>query len=75
MEDEKKPRLMLIFKMLQRTDVEHPLNTTEIINNLKQYGVDAERKAVLRDLDIKLSSVTITIVAIIWKRTFLKRMS
>lgn len=50
MEDEKKPRLLLIFKMLQRTDVEHPLNTTEIINNLKQYGVDAERKAVLRDL-------------------------
>lgn len=50
MEDENKPRLMLIFKMLQRTDIEHPLNTTEIINNLKQYGVDAERKAVLRDL-------------------------
>ena len=36
MEDEKKPRLMLIFKMLQRTDVEHPLNTTEIIRIKKK---------------------------------------
>jgi hypothetical protein len=36
--------------MLQKTDVEHPLNTTEIINKLKQCGAEAERKAVLRDL-------------------------
>ena len=46
----KKPRLLLVLEMLQRTDVEHPLNTTEIINKLKQCGVEAERKAVLRDL-------------------------
>ncbi|WP_165585956.1 hypothetical protein [Ruminiclostridium cellobioparum] len=44
MENEKKPRLLLVLKMLQRTDVEHPLNTTEIINKLKQCGVEAERK-------------------------------
>ena len=81
MENEKKPRLLLVFEMLQRTDVEHPLNTTEIINKLKQCGVEAERKAVLRDLkalqavDIKLLSVTITIAAIIWKHTFLRSMS
>lgn len=50
MENEKKPRLLLVLKILQRTDVEHPLNTTEIINKLKQCGVEAERKAVLRDL-------------------------
>lgn len=50
MKNEKKSRLLLVLEMLQRTDVEHPLNTTEIINKLKQCGVDAERKAVLRDL-------------------------
>lgn len=81
MENEKKPRLLLVLKMLQKTDVEHPLNTTEIINKLKQCGVDTERKAVLRDLkalqllDTKLLSVIITIVAIIWKQTFLRSMS
>ncbi|RCX19507.1 putative DNA-binding transcriptional regulator YafY [Anaerobacterium chartisolvens] len=50
MENVKKPRLLLVLKMLQKTDVNHPLNTTEIINKLKQCCVDAERKAVLRDL-------------------------
>lgn len=48
--NEKKPRLLLVFEILQKTDVEHPLNTTEIIDSLKKYGVNAERKAVLRDL-------------------------
>ncbi|WP_313561870.1 hypothetical protein [Ruminiclostridium cellobioparum] len=50
MKNEKIPRLLLVLEMLQRTDVEHPLNTTKIINKLMQCGVDAERKAVLRDL-------------------------
>jgi predicted DNA-binding transcriptional regulator YafY len=52
MENAKRSRLLLVLKMLQKTDVEHPLNTTEIIDHLKQYGVDAERKAVLRDLKV-----------------------
>ena len=48
--NEKKPRLLLVFEMLQKTYVENPLNTTEIIDNLKKCGVNAERKAVFRDL-------------------------
>ncbi len=27
--NEKKPRLLLVLEMLQKTDVEHPLNTSE----------------------------------------------
>ena len=58
MKNEKKPRLLLVLEILQKADVEHPLNTTEIINNLKQCGVDAERKAVLREAKERLSGAT-----------------
>lgn len=34
------------------TDEEHGLSMTQIIDRLAEYGIDAERKSIYRDIDV-----------------------
>ena len=58
-------QLYIMKFLLDYTDQEHPMTSTQIINELKQYDIQAERKSIyeaienlgLFGLDIKLSKV------------------
>ena len=39
-------KILLVLDMLRRTDERHPLNSTQIIENLKKEGLTAERKSI-----------------------------
>ena len=45
-----KIKLLRVLEILRETDEDHPYTANEIIAKLKLYGLDAERKAVLRDI-------------------------
>lgn len=47
-----KLKLLKILEILQETDEEHPLTASEIKEKLKLYGLDVERKAICRDINI-----------------------
>ena len=45
-----KIKLLRVLEILKDTDEEHPITTNQIIEQLKLYGICAERKAVQRDI-------------------------
>ena len=48
-----KYRLLRVFEYMQHTDINHPLNVTQILEKLKAEGVldkEPDRKSILRDL-------------------------
>lgn len=45
-----KIKLLRVLEILRETDEDHPYTANEIIAKLKLYGLDAERKSVLRDI-------------------------
>ena len=49
---ETKPRILYLKKILEeRTDEEHPLSTTQLINILAdEYGISAHRTTVTKDI-------------------------
>ncbi len=49
-EKDNKKRLLYILDMMKKTDENHPLNSTQIIEKLAEKGIKAERKAVSRDV-------------------------
>ena len=49
---ETKPKILYLKKILEeRTDVEHPLSTTQLINILAdEYGISAHRTTAAKDI-------------------------
>lgn len=45
-----KLKLLRVLDILRETDEEHPYTTNQIVQQLSLYGIDAERKSVLRDI-------------------------
>lgn len=39
-------KILYVLEMLRRTDEQHPINSTQIIENLEQEGLSAERKSI-----------------------------
>ena len=48
--EQTKLRLLRVLSILQETDEDHPITANQIVHQLSLYGMQAERKAVLRDL-------------------------
>ena len=48
--------------MLEKTDEEHVLSMSEILKELSQYGISAERKSIYRDFDVLTETMGIEIV-------------
>lgn len=47
-----KLKILYIMQMLmENTDEEHPMSTTDIISNLKSQGIEAERKSIYDDIE------------------------
>ncbi|MDO5391653.1 MAG: WYL domain-containing protein [Eubacteriales bacterium] len=46
-----KLKIICILDIMRKTDEFHPLNTTQIAKELLSYGVKAERKSIVRDLE------------------------
>lgn len=46
-----KQRLLRVLDIIKRTDEQHPITANEIVAELQRYGIEAERKAVLRDIE------------------------
>lgn len=47
-----KLKILYILKILmEKTDEEHPMSTSDIIKDLSSYGIEAERKSVYDDID------------------------
>ena len=49
---EAKPRILYLLKiLLERTDEEHPLSTTQLIGILnEEYGISAHRTTITKDI-------------------------
>ena len=45
-----KIKLLRVLDILRETDEEHPYTANEILKELRLYGIEAERKSVLRDI-------------------------
>ncbi|MCR4804242.1 MAG: WYL domain-containing protein [Clostridia bacterium] len=45
-----KIKLLRVLDILKETDEDHPITTNQILEQLKLYGISAERKAVQRDI-------------------------
>lgn len=52
MEGKNKIKLLKILEIMRKTDENHPLTIDEIRKKLKNYGIEAERKSISRDLKI-----------------------
>lgn len=50
MEGRTKEKLLYILERLKKTDEQHPVNTSDLIEYLSKKGVSAERKSVARDI-------------------------
>ena len=46
-----KQRLLRVLDIIKSTDEQHPITANEIVAELQRYGIEAERKAVLRDIE------------------------
>lgn len=46
-----KIKLLRILEILKDTDIDHPINTKGIIAKLRSYGITAERKSIMRDIE------------------------
>ncbi len=47
-----KIKLLRILEILRETDEDHPYTANEILKQLSLYGLEAERKSVLRDISV-----------------------
>ena len=47
-----KIKLLYILDILKESDEKNPITTNRILERLKCYGIEAERKAILRDIEI-----------------------
>ena len=47
-----KEKLLRTLDILKTTDEQHPLTTAKIIALLRDYGLEPERKSVLRDIAV-----------------------
>lgn len=47
-----KQKLLKILDILKKTDEAHPVTANQIIKKLRLWGIDAERKSVLRDISV-----------------------
>ncbi|ORU00772.1 hypothetical protein D081_0754 [Anaerovibrio sp. JC8] len=53
----KKARMLQLLRMLnEETDEDHPLSTNEIIDRMKDLGLDVNRKTVKDDVDLLIAS-------------------
>lgn len=50
MSENNKLKLLRVLDIMKRTDEFHPINAKQIVDKLKFYGIDVERKSILRDL-------------------------
>lgn len=50
MSQSSKIKLLRVLDILSETDEEHPMTTNQIVRELSLYGIEAERKSVLRDI-------------------------
>lgn len=48
--EQTKIRLLRVLSILRESDEDHPITATQIVHQLSLYGMQAERKAVLRDI-------------------------
>lgn len=66
-------RLLRVLELLKaKSDKEHPLSASEILDELKKYGIEAERKAVYRDIEaLKLCGCDIVRTASVKKGYYL----
>lgn len=39
-------KILLVLDMLKRTDEQHPINSSQIIDKLEEKGLTAERKSI-----------------------------
>lgn len=51
-----KLKMLKILELLRSTDADHPISTREIIARLNDAGIPAERKSVLRDINLLTDS-------------------
>lgn len=49
--EKNKVKLLRVLDILKKTDERNPITTNEIVKKLLSYGIEAERKSVLRDID------------------------
>lgn len=47
-----KKRLLLVLDYMKKTDVDHPLNCSQLIEKLERDGISTERKSISRDMDV-----------------------
>ena len=50
MAENSKLKILYILDIMKKSDEKHPLNTTDIKEKLKSYGISSERKSISRDL-------------------------
>lgn len=48
--EQTKIRLLRVLSIVRETDEDHPITANQIVHQLHLYGMEAERKAVLRDI-------------------------
>lgn len=48
--EQTKIRLLRVLSIIQETDEDHPITANQIVHQLHLYGMEAERKSVLRDI-------------------------
>ena len=68
---ETKPRILYLQKiLLERTDEENPLSTTQLINILNdEYGISAHRTTVTKDIAaLQEFGMDISLPAIWWRK-------
>ena len=53
---ETKLKLLAILKIINNTDVHHPLTAPQIADKLKSVGIEAERKSICRDINALIDS-------------------
>lgn len=52
MADSTKVRILTVFEILsQQSNKEHPLSSSQILEELKKYGIEAERKSIYNDIE------------------------
>ena len=51
MAENNKLKILYILDIMKKTDENHPVNSTQIAEQLKRYGIKAERKSIGRDLE------------------------
>lgn len=51
MAEKSKLKILYILNMMRKTDENHPINSTQIAEELLRYGISAERKSIGRDID------------------------